>query len=294
VVSINVTVRFSEEELRRLDELAQRMGKTRSDVIRDLISKFDETLRGEVEKERRRWMAMGFVGALESIILDPTLVLRFVRRNVDVLGYPDFLIGMVRVRNRVLLFSHHDKIGHQLLQQVRARVEEEVRREEAELEQEGGGDEEAGGAKPIPTHPHVKVPIKPGTPHAVPGAHRYKVLINSGGSPPTAKPIAASAAGGPVKDNRGGSAKAAGVASVPENQKSGSTGIPTTHNLAATQTRDSGPQASAKGGGAGSVGPVGQAPVGKPGGDFVFALITNLYHKHRETLLRAIGGVVGD
>lgn len=49
--TVNVTVRFNEEELRKLDELAERMNKTRSDVVRDLIGKFDELLKQEVEKE---------------------------------------------------------------------------------------------------------------------------------------------------------------------------------------------------------------------------------------------------
>jgi predicted transcriptional regulator len=168
VGTVNVTVRFSEEELAKLDELARRMNKTRSDVIRDLISRFDEALREEVEKERRKWMAIGFVGALESAILDPEVIMRFVRRNVDILGFPDFLVGMVRVKNRVVLFSHHDRIGSQLLNLVRAKIEEEVRREEMEIEQEDGEDEEVNVGRIMPVYIRASRPVKPNTVHAVP------------------------------------------------------------------------------------------------------------------------------
>lgn len=64
--TVNVTVRFTEEELQRLDELARRMNKTRSDIIRELIARFDEALKQEVDREGRRWFALGFVSALES------------------------------------------------------------------------------------------------------------------------------------------------------------------------------------------------------------------------------------
>jgi hypothetical protein len=39
--------------------------------------------------------------------------------------------------------------------------------------------------------------------------------------------------------------------------------------------------------------PVGGRSMEKPAGDFVFALITNLYHKHRDALLKAVEGVMG-
>ncbi|MFP3216328.1 MAG: ribbon-helix-helix domain-containing protein [Vulcanisaeta sp.] len=224
MVNPTITVRLGEEELRRLDELAQRMGKTRSDVIRSLINDLNEALRQEVEREKKRWVAMGFVGALESIILDPTLILRFVRKNVDVLGYPDFIIGMVRVKNRVVFFSHQDKIGHQLLQLVRSKVEEEVRREEAEIEQEEGEGEEVNDGVSAPAYAHVRTGVHPRTSHAIPVPSKYKLLINSRGVPPIARPTAAGVAGKPVARGGGGNTKPAVNTTVPEKQKSIATG----------------------------------------------------------------------
>jgi hypothetical protein len=293
VGTVNVTVRFNEEELQRLDGLAQRMNKTRSDVIRDLVNRFDEVLRQEVEKERKRWMMIGFVGALESAILDPTLVLRFVRKNVDVLSYPDFIIGMVRVKNRVVFFSHQDKVGHQLLQLVRGRVEEDVRREEAEIEREEDEDEEAGGAKPIPTHPRVKVPIKPGTPHAVPGAHRYKVLVNSRGAPPVAKPIAANTVGRLVNNDGEGGAKSTASTTAPGSKKSASEKLAAGAGSPSTQPTSSTPWVSTNGDSKDIQSPVGQGANHGLAGDFVLSLVTHSYHKYRSELLRLVESIVG-
>jgi hypothetical protein len=219
VGTTNVTVRLNEDELRRLDELSQRMGKTRSDVIRSLINNFNEALRQEVERERKKWMVMGFVGALESMILDPTLVLRFVRRNVDVLGYPDFLIGMVKVRNRVVVFSHHDKIGSQLLSLVRTRIEEEVRHEEMEIEQEDVEDEGVNVGRAAQIRIPASRPARPNTVHAIPAAAKYKLIITNKPAPPIARPTAAKAVGKPASNGDGSGAKAAEVAPVPEKQK---------------------------------------------------------------------------
>jgi hypothetical protein len=284
---------MSEEELARLDKLARRMNRTRSDVIRDLITRFDEMLREEVEKERRRWMMIGFVTALESEILDPEVVLRFVRRNVDVLGFPDFLVGMVRVRNRVVLFSHHDKIGNQLLQLVRSKVEEDVRREEAEIEREGEDEEDSEGGGGALVSIRVSRPARPNTVRVAPVATNHKLVSSNRAMPPTVRLTATSTVGRPVVGNGGGSTKAAVAASVSKNQKSGSTGIPTTHNSATTQAKGSGPQASAGGGGMDPVGPVGQVSMDRPVGDFAFALVANLYHKRRESLLRLIESMAG-
>jgi hypothetical protein len=284
VGTTNVTVRFNEEELRKLDELAQRMGVTRSDVIRSLINNFDEVLKQEVDREGRRWFALGFVSALESAILDPEVVLRFVRRNVDILGYPDFLIGMVKVRNRVVAFSHHDKLGHQLLSQVRSRIEEDVRKEEEEIEREGDEDEGRGGVRTAPAYVHIRAGVHPRTPRAIPVAAKYKLISNNKGAPPTVKPTATSTVGRVTTNNGGGAAKAAVAASVPKNQKSGSTGVSTSAAPADSQPKDSGPQASASGG---SMDPV-------PAGDFIMALITHSYHKHRNKLLNLVEVLGGD
>lgn len=216
--TVNVTVRFNEEELHKLDELAQRMGLTRSDVVRSLISRFDEALRQEVERERKRWIMIGFVSALELAILDPEVMLRFIRRNVDVLGFPDFLIGMTRVRNRVVVFSHHDKVGHQLLRLVKDRVEEEVRREEAEIEREGDEGEDVGDGRATQVRIPVSRPIKPSAPHAASGAHRYKILVSSKSSSPIARPTAAGVVGKSAVSGGGGDAKATANASIPEKQ----------------------------------------------------------------------------
>jgi hypothetical protein len=226
VGTVNVTVRFNEEELGRLDDLAQRMNKTRSDVIRDLVNRFDEVLRQEVEKERKKWMMIGFVGALESVILDPEVILRFVRRNVDVLGYPDFLIGMVRVRNRVVVLSHHDKVGNQLLQLVRAKVENEVRREEAEIEREEDDEGDVGGDRLAPAYTLVHRGVLPRTPHVAPVATKHKLVSSNKAIPPTAKPTAISTVGKSVVSGGGGNAKPAGTATVPKNQKASNTGYP--------------------------------------------------------------------
>jgi predicted transcriptional regulator len=293
VGSINVTVRFSEEELQRLDELARRMNKTRSDIIRELIAKFDETLREEVEKERRKWMAIGFVGALESAILDPEVVMKFVRRNVDILGFPDFLVGMVRVRNRVVLFSHHDRTGSQLLQLIRSRIEEEIRREEAELMQEDDGDGDSEGGRAMPVRIRASKPVRPNTIRVAPVPSKYKLLINNKATPPIARPTATSAVGRHASNGGGSGAKAAVAVSVSKNQKSGSTGIPTTHNSATTQAEGPSPQVNTNAGGVDLAGPNGQAPTDRPVGDFAFALVVNLYHKRRESLLRFIEALTG-
>ena len=291
--SINVTVRFSEDELRRLDELAQRMGVTRSDVIRSLVNNFDAALRQEVDREGRRWFSLGFVSALESVILDPGVILRFVRRNVDILEYPDFVVGMVKVKNRVVAFSHHDKLGHQLLSLVRSRIEEEVRREEAEIEREGDEDEDSEAGRAARVRMSANRPAGPNTVRAAPVAANHKLVGSSGGAPPTAKPIAAKAVGKPASNDGGSGAKAAGAVSVSKNQKSGSTGIPTSAAPADSQPKGSGPQASAGGGGMDPVGPVGQVSMDRPVGDFAFALVANLYHKRRESLLRLIESMAG-
>jgi len=293
VGSINVTVRFDEEELRRLDDLTQRMNRTRSDVIRDLISRFDETLKGEVEKERKKWIAVGFVGALESIIVDPTLVLRFVRKNVDILSYPDFLIGMVKVKNRVVVFSHHDKIGSQLLSLVRSRVEEEVRREEAELMQEDDGDEDSEGGRAMPVRIRASKPVRPNTIRVAPVVTNHKLVSSNKAMPPIARPTAATAVGRPVVSGGGGAAKAAVTATASENKKSAILSQPAVNNSVGSGTGGSNPQANANAGGVDLAGPNGQAPTDRPVGDFAFALVANLYHKHREGLLRLIESMAG-
>ena len=292
--TVNVTVRFNEEELGRLDDLAQRMNKTRSDVIRDLVNRFDEVLRQEVENERKKWMIIGFVGALESVILDPEVILRFVRRNVDVLGYPDFLIGMVRVRNRVVVLSHHDKVGNQLLQLVRAKVENEVRREEAEIEREEDEDKEVGDGRSASAYVIVHRGVSPRTPHVTPVSTKYKLMITNRAAPPIARPTAVAAASRSGDSGGSGDAKAATTATAPENKKLVTTGIPATNNSAAPQVEGSNPQASVKGGATGPLGPVEQTPVGKPAGDFVIALVAHSYHKYRSELLRLVESVIGE
>ncbi|MDT7970515.1 MAG: ribbon-helix-helix domain-containing protein [Vulcanisaeta sp.] len=314
MVNPTITVRLGEEELRRLDELAQRMGKTRSDVIRDLIGNFDEALKQQVEVECRKAFAIGFASALELVILDPEVVLRFVRRNVDVLGYPDFLVGMVRVRNRVVVFSHQDRVGSQLINLVRGRVEKEIRREETEIEREDDEEEGTEDGKPITVHVPVRTGVRPSIPRGAPVPSKYKLLINSRGTPPTPRPIVADVGNRPTTDSEGGNAKAASNASVAEKQKSATTGIPTSTNPVVSQTRDSSPQPSSEDGGTNSVRPVGQgledghgggsgkgvpSPVGQGithglSGDFVFALVTQSYHKHRDKLLKLMESIAGD
>jgi predicted transcriptional regulator len=294
VVNPTITVRLSEEELRRLDELAQRMGVTRSDVIRSLVNNFDEALKQEVDRERKRWMAIGFVGALESAILDPEVIVRFVRRNVDVLGYPDFLIGMVRVRNRVVVFSHHDKIGSQLLSLVRSRVEEDVKREEAEIEQEDDGDEDSEAGRATPMRIRASGPVKPNTVRVAPVVTNHKLVSSNKAMPPILRSIAARAVDRVVANNGGRGTKVAGVAAVPENKKLVVTGIPATNNSAAPQIEGSNPQAVVGTNPGGPAGPVDGGSMDKPAGDFVFALVANLYHKHRDKLLKLVESRVGD
>jgi hypothetical protein len=293
VGSINVTVRFSEEELQRLDKLARRMNKTRSDVIRDLIVRFDEALKRQVDVECRKAFAIGFASALELAILDPEVVLRFVRRNVDILGFPDFLIGMVRVRNRVVLFSHHDRIGNRLLNLVRAKIEEDVKKEEAEIEREGEGEGDVGVSGSAPAHVPVHRGVPPRIPHITPVSTKYKLMITNRAAPPIVRPTAAGVAGKPVNNGGEGNTKAAGAAPVPEKQKAGGTGTPTTADLVGSETKASNPQASVKGGATGPLGPVESTPVGKPAGDFVLSLITHSYHKYRSELLRLVESVIG-
>ncbi len=294
MVNPTITVRLSENELARLDELTRRMNKTRSDVIRDLINNFDEALRQEVERERKRWIAVGFVSALELAITDPEIVLRFVRRNVDILGYPDFVIGMVRVRNRVLLFSHHDKIGHQLLQQVKSKVEEDIKREEAEIEREEDDEGDVGVSGSAPVHVYVRASAPSRILRAAPTPTRYKSVGSSGGAPPIPRPAAVSAVDKPVIKGERGSAKAAATATAPEKQKLVSTSSPTTHNSAATQAKAPNPQTSGNGSGGDTPNPVGQGANHGLSGDFVIALVTQSYHKHRDRLLKLIESIAGD
>jgi hypothetical protein len=233
-------------------------------------------------------MMTGFVGALEEAILDPEVVLRFIRRNVDVLGYPDFLIGMIKVRNRVVVFSHHDKIGHQLLQQVKSKVEEEIREEEAEIEQEDDGDEDTGGGKAASVHVHIRGPIKPGTPHAAPASTKYKLVITNRAAPPIVRSIAVVATGKSAASGGGGDAKAASNTSVSESKKSAILSQPAVNKPPTPQVEGSNPQAGVVASPGGPARHVDGEPVDRPTGDFAFALVANLYHKHRSELLRLI------
>jgi predicted transcriptional regulator len=293
VGTTNVTVRFNEEELRKLDELAQRMGKTRSDVIRDLVNRFDEALRQQVEVECRKAFVIGLASALESTILDPTLVLRFVRRNADILGFPDFVIGMVRVRNRVVVFSHHDRIGHQLLQLVRARVEEEIRREETEIEQEGDEEGDVGGNRAMTAHVRTGKPARPNIVRAIPVAIKYKLVGSNKNMSSTAKPIVISTMSKPVNNDGRGGAKAAVTTSALGNQKLVAASPPNAANPASPQTRGSDPQASVAANPGGPAGHVDGGSMDGPAGDFIIALITQSYHKHRDRLLKLMESVAG-
>jgi Arc/MetJ-type ribon-helix-helix transcriptional regulator len=292
VGTINVTVRFNEEELRRLDELAQRMGKTRSDVIRDLINRFNETLREEVEKEKKKCFTMGVVSALESIILDPTLMLRFVRRNVDILGFPDFLIGMVRVKNRVVFFSHQDKIGHQLLQLVRSKIEDEVRREEAEIEREEGGDEDSEGSRATPMRIRVGRPVKPGFVSAAPVVTNHKLVSNNGAISPAAKPAAPAMVGRLVSGNGGSGAKSTASTTAPGSKKLASEEVTASAGSPNAQPIPPNQRASTNDNSKDMQNPAGQGINHGLSGDFVIALVTQSYHKHRDRLLKLIGDMM--
>jgi len=285
---------MSEEELRKLDELAQRMGRTRSDVIRDLISRFDEALKQEVERERKRWITMGFVAALELAILDPEVILRFVRKNVDILGFPDFLIGMTKVRNRVALFSHQDRIGSQLLNLVRARIEEDIKREEAELMREEGEDEEDNVGRAAQVRISANRPARPNTVHAIPVTAKYKLVTTNRANPPIARSTAIGVVGKPVNSNEGGGGKSTASTTVPGSKKSASEKLAAGAGSPSTQSTSSTPRVSANDNSKDVPSPVGRVSTGKPAGDFVFALVANLYHKHRDGLLKLIEGVAGD
>ena len=293
VVNPTITVRLGEEELRRLDELAQRMGVTRSDVIRSLVNNFDETLRQEVDRERKRWMAIGFVDALELAITDPEIVLRFVRRNVDILGYPDFVIGMVRVRNRVLLFSHHDKIGHQLLQQVKSKVEEEVRREEAEIEREEDDEGDVGVSGSAPAHAPVHRGVPPRIPRVTPVSTKYKLMITNRAAPPIVRSITVAATGKSAVSGGGGDTKATSNTSVSENKKSAILSQPAVNKPPTPQVEGSNPQAGADGSGKDTQKPAGQGITHELAGDFVLSLVTHSYHKYRSELLRLVESIMG-
>jgi hypothetical protein len=153
-----------------------------------------------------------------------------------------------------------------------------------EIEREGGEDEDSEGGRATPVRIRVSRPVRPNTIRAALVATNHKLVSSNRAMPPTVKPTATSTVGRPVVGNGGGSAKAAVAASVSKNQKSGSTGILTTHNSATTQAKGSGPQASAGGGGLDPV----------PAGDFIMALITHSYHKHRNKLLNLIEALEGD
>jgi histone deacetylase complex regulatory component SIN3 len=137
-------------------------------------------------------------------------------------------------------------------------------------------------------------PVRPNTIRVAPVPSRYKLLINNKATPPIARPTAANTVGRSIISNGGGSAKSTATASVSKNQKAGSTGIPTSTAPADSQPKDSAPQASAGGGGMDPVRPVGQVSMDRSVGDFAFALVANLYHKRRESLLRFIEALEGD
>jgi hypothetical protein len=101
-------------------------------------------------------------------------------------------------------------------------------------------------------------------------------------------------AGKPVASGGGGGAKAAVSTIVPEKQKPATTGYPTIGNSATTQVKDPNPQASGNGSDRDVPNIVGQAPMNKPVGDFVMALITQAYHKHRNKLINLIEALGGD
>jgi hypothetical protein len=278
-----VTVRFNEEELRRLDELSQRMGVTRSDVIRSLINNFEEALRREVDREGRRWFALGFVSALESAVLDPEVVLRFVRRNIDILGFPDFLIGMVRVRNRVVVFSHHDRVGSQLINLVRSKVEEEVKREEMEIEREedeDGGEGVEGGTAPVNASRIIPV-------------NRYRAGIVGKFTRTSARGVGIGMPGGSVANAVKGGDKSTASTTAPGSKKLASEKLTVGAGSTNTQPTSSNQRASANGSGKDVPNPVGQGSINKPVGDFVMSLITMSYHKHRNELLRLIESITG-
>jgi hypothetical protein len=238
-------------------------------------------------------MAIGFVGALESAILDPEVVLRFVRRNVDVLGYPDFLIGMVRVGNRVVLFSHHDRIGNRLLNLVRAKIEEDVKREEAEIEREGEGEGDVGVSGSAPAHVYVHASAPSRILRAAPAPTKYKVLVSNRSPAPTPKPAAVSAVDRPVNNNGGDSAKAAATATAPDSKRLASERLVAGADSLSAQSTSSTPRVSANDSSKSVPSPAGQGANRGLAGDFVLALITNLYHKHRDKLLELVGSVVG-
>ena len=293
VVSTNVTIRMNEEELRKLDELARRMNKTRSDVIRDLISRFDEVLKEEVEKERRKWVAIGFVGALESAILDPEVIMRFVRRNVDILGFPDFLVGMVRVKNRVVLFSHHDRTGSQLLQLIRSRIEEEVRREEMEMEQEDVEDEGVNVGKATPMHIRASRPARPNTVRVAPVVTNHKLVSSNRAMPPTAKPTAAPTLNKPVNSNEGGGGKSTASTTAPDSKRLAGERLAAGADSLNAQSTSSTPRVSANDNSKGVPSPVGRVSTHGLAGDFVLSLVTHSYHKYRSELLRLVESIVG-
>jgi hypothetical protein len=81
---------------------------------------------------------------------------------------------------------------------------------------------------------------------------------------------------------------------VSENKKLVTTGVPTTGSSANAQPISPNQRASTNGSGKGLADPAGQGINHKVGGDFAFALVANLYHKHRESLLRLIEGMTGD
>jgi hypothetical protein len=97
-----------------------------------------------------------------------------------------------------------------------------------------------------------------------------------------------------VVSNGGSGAKAAVAAAVAENKKLVASNSPNAGNPAGSQARGSNPQTSAGGSNLNPAGPIDGGSMEKPTGDFTLALITNLYHKHREALLKAVEDVMGD
>jgi len=129
-MSKTFSIRLSDEEFELLERRATELGVTRTDLIRMLLTRFNETMRAERERACRECAVLGAIYALESIIFKPEVIARFIRANADILGYPVFVVGLAKVGRKIVVFTHEDKYGKVALMSVMDMIKDDLLVEE--------------------------------------------------------------------------------------------------------------------------------------------------------------------
>jgi hypothetical protein len=129
-MSKTFSIRLSDEEFELLERRATELGVTRTDLIRMLLTKFDETVRAERGSACRECAMLGVIYVLESIIFKPEVIARFIRANADILSYPTFVVGLARFGKKIVVFTHEDKYGKVALMSVMDMIKDDLLVEE--------------------------------------------------------------------------------------------------------------------------------------------------------------------